>query len=93
MNESNSTTAPTTSTVEPTTTSVPVNVSTTHATPTNTTPISMHAFCSNNHAGVKWMVDESNNYRGLFDPERIDSITIKFRCQTPEETEVSRLVA
>ena len=66
----------------PTTTPVQVNVNT--DTPTDTSPLSVQAFCSDKHVGVRWMVHESNENRSIFDPERVDSIDIEFRCLAPE---------
>ena len=67
----------------PTTTATPVQVDVT-TTLTDTSPLSVHAFCSDKHAGVKWMVHESNVNRAIYDPETVDTIDIDFECQTPE---------
>ena len=79
----------------PSTTSTPVQVDVliTSTIPPDTTPISVHAFCSNKHAGVKWMVHESNVNCDVLDPETIDTVDIKFQCQTPEGNVVIKLVA
>ena len=70
-----------TSADEPTTTSTPSNAPITPTPPTDIIPVSVQAFCSEKHAGVKWMVDESNMNRT---PKKIDLITIEFQCQTPD---------
>ena len=64
----------------PTTTATPILTTT----PADTGSLSVHAFCSDKHASVKWMVHESNVNRALYDPETVDKIDIKFECQTPE---------
>ena len=47
-------------------------------------PISVCAFCSENHAGVRWMVHSSHDDRHFFDSKRIDTINIDFQCQDPQ---------
>ena len=74
----------------PTTNSPSVDISTTSTAQPDTTPMSVHAFCSDKHAGVKWMVHKSNQDHHILDSEKIDSVTIEFQCQTPEGNLVTK---
>lgn len=51
---------------------------------TESNPISVCAFCSENHAGVRWMVHSSHDDRHFFDSKRINTINIDFQCQDPQ---------
>ena len=50
---------------------------------------SVCAYCSDKHAGVRWMMHESNNLDYLFLPDIFDLIEIKFQCHDPENNTVS----
>jgi hypothetical protein len=76
---------PTTTTTSSTTTSTtPVQVEFTTTPAADASPVSVHAYCSDKRAGVKWMVHESNVNRAIYDPETVDTIDIQFQCRTPE---------
>ena len=55
-------------------------------------PISMCAFCSENHASVRWMVHENLNRLSFDDPKRTDTIRIEFQCHDPGNNMVSSTV-
>ena len=48
---------------------------------TESSPVSVCAFCSENHAGVRWMVHRSHDDLDFWDSTRIDTIDIDSQCQ------------
>ena len=50
----------------------------------------MCAYCSDKHAGVRWMMHDSNRVEdALYYPDQYDEIKIEFQCRDPENGTVS----